>query len=71
MVSVGDAGVIFKAHAGTAWARFLCDPDAGSFSEFTLTYTVASVTFTSLDPASKTMVQVREDPENYDATKVA
>ena len=66
MVSVGDAGVIFKEQGGAAWTRYLCDPDSpGSFTTSTPTYTDASALFTDTNLPSKTMVQVREDPENY------
>lgn len=66
MINVGEFGVIFKEQGGSTWTRYICDPDAG-------TWTTTNPTF--IDPAdpgigtitvpSLTIVQVREDPENY------
>ena len=70
MVSVGDFGVLFKTHNGADWTRYVCDPDAPpSFTTTTPTYTDddgnAGTYFATTDRTSKTMIQVREDPENY------
>ena len=64
MINVGDYGVIFKEQSGTTWTRYLCDPDTGIMTEDNPTFTDPGDLGT-LTVASMTLVQVREDPENY------
>ena len=71
MVSVGDFGVIFKEQGGSSWTRYLCDPDApGPFQQSSPSYadpapSGVTAIFATTSLTSKTMVQIREDPENY------
>ena len=71
MVSVGDFGVIFKEQGGSSWTRYLCDPDTpGSFQQSSPSYadpapSGVTAIFATTSLTSKTMVQIREDPENY------
>lgn len=63
-VNVGADGVIFKAQGSTTWTRY-------SYDAVSNTMTTTNPTFTDpgdlgvLNVASMTIVQVREDPENY------
>ena len=64
MVSVGEFGVIFKVQGGTTWTRYVWNENTQSLDSFSPSFTDPGGLGTLTD-ASMTIIQVREDPENY------
>jgi len=62
-VNLGANGVLYKAEGDATWTTFLCDPNAGTWTTGNPTFTDPT-TLGTLNVATMTIMQVREDPDN-------